>query len=126
MSRLAVSRKKALPSAAVPGEIGTGALFERFPMKTKADLFKEKEFLKKIPAGKTLKKFTRRKAIFRQGDPADAVFYIEQGRVKLRVVSSSGKKRSSRFSGREIFWAKSVSQPKKLEWRRQLLYRNAR
>jgi CRP-like cAMP-binding protein len=30
-------------------------------------------------------------AVFSQGDPADAVFYIQTGRVKLNVVSKSGK-----------------------------------
>ena len=30
-------------------------------------------------------------AIFSQGDPADAVFYIQTGKVKLTVVSTSGK-----------------------------------
>ena len=30
-------------------------------------------------------------AIFRQGDPADAVFYIDRGKVRLTVVSEQGK-----------------------------------
>jgi CRP-like cAMP-binding protein len=29
--------------------------------------------------------------LFSQGDPADSVFYIQEGRVKLTVVSQSGK-----------------------------------
>jgi CRP-like cAMP-binding protein len=29
--------------------------------------------------------------VFQQGDPADAVFYLEKGQVKLTVVSASGK-----------------------------------
>jgi len=29
--------------------------------------------------------------VFRQGDPADAVFYVERGRVQLTVVSEQGK-----------------------------------
>jgi CRP-like cAMP-binding protein len=31
------------------------------------------------------------KAIFQQGDPADAVFYIQEGEVKLTVISKQGK-----------------------------------
>src|SRR5580704_12078892 len=31
--------------------------------------------------------------IFRQGDPADAVFYIERGKVQLAVISEQGKER---------------------------------
>jgi CRP/FNR family transcriptional regulator, cyclic AMP receptor protein len=29
--------------------------------------------------------------VFRQGDPADAVFYIQKGKIKLTVVSERGK-----------------------------------
>ncbi len=32
-----------------------------------------------------------RQALFTQGDPADSVFYLQSGRVKLTVVSQSGK-----------------------------------
>jgi CRP-like cAMP-binding protein len=34
---------------------------------------------------------TRKQGIFAQGDPADAVFYIQTGKVKLTVVSKTGK-----------------------------------
>jgi CRP-like cAMP-binding protein len=33
----------------------------------------------------------RRNVVFAQGDAADAVFYIQKGRVKLTVVSEQGK-----------------------------------
>jgi CRP/FNR family cyclic AMP-dependent transcriptional regulator len=59
-------------------------------MKT-ADLFDERTFLSKVNGGKTAGKFTPKKAIFVQGDPSDAVFYIEKGKVKLAVVSKRGK-----------------------------------
>ena len=35
--------------------------------------------------------FPEKQTIFTQGDPADAVFYIQQGKVRLTVVSQSGK-----------------------------------
>ena len=35
--------------------------------------------------------FPRRQTIFTQGDSADAVFYIQQGKVRLTVVSTIGK-----------------------------------
>jgi CRP/FNR family cyclic AMP-dependent transcriptional regulator len=35
--------------------------------------------------------YRRKQVIFSQGDPADAVFYIQKGRVKLTVVSQQGK-----------------------------------
>jgi CRP-like cAMP-binding protein len=36
-------------------------------------------------------KCRRGKTIFRQGDPADAVFYVEKGKVQITVVSDQGK-----------------------------------
>ena len=47
--------------------------------------------LKKIPQGKTILQCEAKKVLFSQGDPADAVFYIERGRVKLTVFSRHGK-----------------------------------
>lgn len=45
----------------------------------------------KLNHGKTTAEYAERKVIFSQGDPADAVFYLRQGRVKLSVVSKQGK-----------------------------------
>jgi CRP-like cAMP-binding protein len=60
-------------------------------MKTIIENFEEQDFLTKIKDGKTLGKYTPKKPIFRQGDPADSIFYIEKGKVKLGVVSKRGK-----------------------------------
>jgi CRP/FNR family cyclic AMP-dependent transcriptional regulator len=56
-----------------------------------ADLFNAKTFLSKLRSGKVVAKYTARKAVFRQGDASDSVFYIESGKVKLTVVSKRGK-----------------------------------
>ena len=53
--------------------------------------FDPKAFLAKVGAGKTILKFERSQHVFTQGDVADAVFYIQKGRVKLTVVSDQGK-----------------------------------
>jgi CRP-like cAMP-binding protein len=42
-------------------------------------------------AGKPLREYQAGESIFSQGDPANAVFYIQSGKVKLTVVSMSGK-----------------------------------
>lgn len=47
--------------------------------------------LAKVGAGKTRVGLRRRQIVFSQGDPADAVFYIETGRIELRVLSQQGK-----------------------------------
>jgi CRP/FNR family cyclic AMP-dependent transcriptional regulator len=48
-------------------------------------------FLARVGAGKTRLELRSREIVFSQGDPADAVFYIEKGRIELRVVSQQGK-----------------------------------
>src|SRR6202521_6221017 len=48
-------------------------------------------FLATIGKGRTIVPFRKKQTIFAQGSPADAVFYIQQGKVKLTVVSNNGK-----------------------------------
>jgi CRP-like cAMP-binding protein len=47
--------------------------------------------LTKLSTGKTSQEYQADKSVFAQGDVADAVFYIRSGKVKLTVVSKSGK-----------------------------------
>src|SRR5579859_5052594 len=49
------------------------------------------EFLATIGEGRRVVRFFKKQAIFAQGDPADAVFYIQSGKVQLSVVSKIGK-----------------------------------
>ena len=48
-------------------------------------------FLAKIGVGKKDVVFPKKQTIFAQGDPADSVFYIQEGKVRLTVVSKIGK-----------------------------------
>jgi CRP/FNR family cyclic AMP-dependent transcriptional regulator len=48
-------------------------------------------FLATIGEGRKSVLFQRKQGIFAQGDTADAVFYIQTGKVKLTVVSKTGK-----------------------------------
>jgi CRP-like cAMP-binding protein len=41
--------------------------------------------------GRTIVEFKNKQRIFSQGDPADSVFYIQKGRVRLSVLSARGK-----------------------------------
>ena len=54
-------------------------------------LFDSETFLAKVGNGKTLLKVKKKQIVFSQGDTADAVFYIQKGKVKLTVVSEQGK-----------------------------------
>ena len=53
--------------------------------------FDPKKFLAKVGEGKTVSSYRKDQIVFSQGDPADAVFYIQRGNVKLTVVSEQGK-----------------------------------
>lgn len=53
--------------------------------------FDLKTFLPKVDGKKSIHRFRKKRAIFSQGDEADAVFYILGGKVKLTVLSSNGK-----------------------------------
>jgi len=41
--------------------------------------------------GKTILRLKKNAVIYSQGDPAESIFYIQKGRVKLHVVSEHGK-----------------------------------
>jgi CRP/FNR family cyclic AMP-dependent transcriptional regulator len=58
--------------------------------KTKAS-FDPKIFLAKVSEGTTISKYRKDQIVFSQGQVADAVFYIQEGKVKLTVVSEQGK-----------------------------------
>src|SRR5271157_6084565 len=61
-------------------------------MKRKGKLpFDPKRFLAKVGEGKAISKYRKDQIVFSQGQVADAVFYIQQGKVKLTVVSEQGK-----------------------------------
>ena len=53
--------------------------------------FDPKKFLAKVGDGKTISKYQKDRIVFSQGDVADAVFYIQTGKIKLTVVSERGK-----------------------------------
>jgi CRP/FNR family cyclic AMP-dependent transcriptional regulator len=44
-----------------------------------------------VMAGRSAVRFERGQPIFRQGDAADAVFYVQTGKVQITVVSEQGK-----------------------------------
>ena len=70
---------------------------ERGPIMTpvagvkKTQKFDPQTFLSTIDGGRTIASFPTKHTIFVQGDSPDAVFYIQKGKVKLTVVSKTGK-----------------------------------
>jgi len=70
--------------------------------------FDPKIFLAKVGEGKTISKYRKDQIVFSQGEAADAVFYIQQGKVKLTVVSQQGKEAVVAILGSGLFLAKDV------------------
>jgi CRP-like cAMP-binding protein len=66
-----------------PAEIGAS------PDRTAA--FDPRAFLAKLTTGKSKQEYQDGESVFSQGDAADAVFYLQSGKVKLTVVSKHGK-----------------------------------
>jgi CRP/FNR family transcriptional regulator, cyclic AMP receptor protein len=58
---------------------------------TKQSTFDPRKFLATIGEGRKALIFFNKQTIFSQGDAADTIFYIQQGKVKLTVVSQIGK-----------------------------------
>ena len=54
-------------------------------------VFDPRLFLAKVGEGKTIADYSKNRVVFSQGDRADAVFYVQKGKVKLTVVSNVGK-----------------------------------
>jgi CRP/FNR family transcriptional regulator, cyclic AMP receptor protein len=57
----------------------------------KREKFDSQTFLSTIDGGRTIAEFAKKQTIFIQGDSSDAVFYIQTGKVKLTVLSKTGK-----------------------------------
>jgi CRP/FNR family cyclic AMP-dependent transcriptional regulator len=66
--------------------------------------FDPSTFLATISAGRKFVLFPKKQRIFTQGDDADAVFYIQTGKVKLTVVSKTGKEATIGILGERGFF----------------------
>ena len=56
-----------------------------------ASKFNPQDFLAKVGDGQSMANYADRQPVFAQGDPADSIFYIHKGEVKITVVSKEGK-----------------------------------
>jgi CRP/FNR family transcriptional regulator, cyclic AMP receptor protein len=74
-----------------PNPVFLGSAQETAQPVKSADGFDPRSTLTKLSTGKSSCEYQRDHAIFSQGDKADAVFYIQTGKVKLTVVSKRGK-----------------------------------
>src|ERR1035438_267921 len=54
-------------------------------------IFDAKAFLAKAGLGKKILNLKKNETAFAQGDPADAIFYVQKGRLRMTVTSAIGK-----------------------------------
>ena len=54
-------------------------------------VFDAKTFLARAGLGKKLLKLKKNEVAYAQGDPADAIFYVQKGRLRITVTSANGK-----------------------------------
>jgi CRP/FNR family transcriptional regulator, cyclic AMP receptor protein len=77
----------------------------RAPIATKrAPVFNPTSLLARITAGKSSRDYRSSQSVFAQGDAADAVFYVQSGKVRLTVVSARGKEAVIGILGRGMFF----------------------
>jgi len=57
----------------------------------KPKLFDPNPFLSKVGEGRKIVDYSKNQVVFSQAERADAIFYIQKGKVKLTVVSNAGK-----------------------------------
>jgi CRP-like cAMP-binding protein len=66
--------------------------------------FDAKVFLTTPSRGRTISKYRKDEVIYSQAEPADAVFYIKKGKVKIVVASKEGKEAVIAILGKDEFF----------------------
>src|SRR5271167_2990248 len=78
------------------------------PVSSKGRKFNPKTFLATIGDGRKNLTFAKKRRIFAQGDTADSVFYIQTGKVKLTVVSKTGREATIGVLAEENFFGEGA------------------
>jgi CRP/FNR family transcriptional regulator, cyclic AMP receptor protein len=78
--------------------------------------FDPQAFLAKSDGGRHISKYRMKQIVFSQGDLADSVFYIQDGKVKVTVISKLGKEAVVAVLGPDEFLGEGclIRQPKRL------------
>jgi len=70
----------------------------------KSSPFDLKAFLARAGDGRTIVELRKQQTLFSQGDPADSVFYVLKGKIKLTVLSNQGKEAVIAMLGPDDFF----------------------
>jgi CRP-like cAMP-binding protein len=73
-------------------------------VKKKNGDFDPSTFLATIGEGRKMVPTPKKGTIFAQGDAADAIFYVQKGKVRLTVVSKTGKEATIAIVGEGNFF----------------------
>jgi CRP/FNR family transcriptional regulator, cyclic AMP receptor protein len=78
--------------------------------------FDPKAFLAKVGEGRSIGKYRKNQPVFAQGEPADAVFFIQKGKVKITVLSEQGKEAVVAILGPDDFFGEGClgGQPRRI------------
>jgi CRP/FNR family transcriptional regulator, cyclic AMP receptor protein len=78
--------------------------------------FNVETFLATVNGGRSISKYRKNQTVFRQGDLADSVFFIKEGKVKVCVVSEQGKEAVVAIHGKGDFFGEGclMGQPRRL------------
>jgi CRP/FNR family cyclic AMP-dependent transcriptional regulator len=73
-------------------------------------------FLATVNGGRTISKYRKNQTVFSQGDSAEAVFYVQEGKVKVTVLSDQGKEAVVAIHGKGDFFGEGclTGQPRRL------------
>ena len=76
-------------------------------MKKKPASLDPKVILAEAGKGRSIIKYRKNQIIFSQGDPTEAVFYIQKGKLKVAVVSDRGKEAVAAILGPDEFFGEA-------------------
>jgi hypothetical protein len=98
------------------GEGGTAMKLVDVRKSIRKPPFDPKVFLDTENVGRTISKYQKDQTVFAQGSPADAVFYIQKGKVKITVVSEQGKEAVVAVLGSDEFCGEGclTGQPRRI------------
>lgn len=82
----------------------------------KVTAFDPSTFLATAARGRTVSYYRKNEVVFSQGEPADSLFYIQKGRVKIAVASKQGKEAVVAILGAGEFFGEAclIRQPLRL------------
>ena len=104
---MAKQRSKTLPAGTTRA---ADIVIPRTPIQ-RIRLFDPSAFLAQAGLGRTIVDLKTGQTVFSQGDQAEAVFYIQRGKVRVSVISSGGKEATIALLAREgIFRGREHSQ----------------